>query len=212
MESFLITEAQERLSAILKKTFDVIPFATDDECDQMFLSIASFCRRTQEKRDQKRESKYDTLDIDGLIDLSKSLSNESSNGLKRPRDLSDDVGVGCNGPILEKTQWSFEKAYNIVEIVAFLDDSKQLVVKARPPVAGNKAPSEFIMGIADLKSIDNLGGKQAKKLRQNLCTALEKYCTDNLACPSSRIIDLVRPFQWALTLVETLKKLRQKNE
>lgn len=197
-----MSESQERLSALLKKTFDVIPFATDEECDHIFFSIASFCRKAQENSTQKAPSHYESYSINDLIDLSKSI--EFKSGEKRPRN-SLEYAEGCNIPSGHVSRWTFESAYNIVEVVSFELASKQLLVMARPPVAGNKAPSQYIMEVDDLRSIDVRRGKQAKLLREKLGDALVTYCVRNPDGPWTCIVDLIRPFPWAASVVQMLQ-------
>lgn len=225
--AFFSSEAQERLAALLRKTFDVVPFAADEACNEIFVSLAKFCGTALEKRNLRQEGRFSSLNIEDLIKLSGHIvvdgrvttekpGKKSSSGTKRPRSSvetrpSDGESAAFSQGI---GRWSFESAYNIVEVVAINNSgasSFQMIVKARPPVAGNKAPSEYVMERADLEAISGFKGKPAKRLRENLCNALEAFFAGNADANPTVLLDIIRPLEWASALCEGLAKTRNKN-
>lgn len=227
--AFFSSEAQERLAALLRKTFDVVPFAADEACNEIFVSLAKFCGTALETRSLRQEGRFSSLNIEDLIKLSGHIvvgervttekpGKKSSSGTKRPRSSSgvetrpsDDESAAFSQGI---GRWSFESAYNIVEVVAINNSgasSFQMIVKARPPVAGNKAPSEYVMERADLEAISGFKGKPAKRLRENLCSALEAFFAGNADANPTVLLDIIRPLEWASALCECLAKTRNKN-
>jgi predicted Zn-dependent protease with MMP-like domain len=63
-EPLFSSESQERLVALLQKAFDVVPFAPDDACEDMFVQLARFCESALEKRNLRKEAKFSQLDIE----------------------------------------------------------------------------------------------------------------------------------------------------
>ncbi len=230
-EPFL-SESQERLVALLKKSFDVVPFAVDEECNEMFARLAKFCQKALEKRNRGRDPKYANMDIESLIGLSRSIEEgtaatqatstspapastqatmPTTNGSKRPRGSQESDRSEAE-PAEESERWTFEKAYNVVEVteVQLLGPRHVILrVLARPPVAGNKAPREYCMETADLQAVDGFRGKPGKRLRDNLASSLEKYYQVNDSVDPAPLIDLLRPFLWAAAFIEAFGSKRR---
>lgn len=208
------SEAQERLAALLRKTFDVVPFASDEACNELFLCLAQFCRNALQKRNLRKEAKFASLDIESLIGLSRSIvvvdagaTSEKLLAMKRDRqpgsegDEREHSSAPSRGPGEPAERWTFENAYNIVAIVELKSAPLQLVVKAKPPVAGNKAPRTFCMEADDLRAIDGFRGKPAKRLKTNLVLALEEYF-DETHLDFSELLGTIRLCEWATDLVK----------
>jgi hypothetical protein len=135
---------------------------------------------------------------------SEKLEDSAGAGVEdRVERSNEERGKGGN----ERSRWTFEKAYNVVEVEGVRSEPFQLLVKARPPVAGNKAPQKFWMETSDVQGIDNLGGKQAKRLKANLVKCLEAYFAETDE-DSSTLVNVVVQTQWAAELVKTLRHKR----
>lgn len=196
------SESQERLAALLAKAFDVVPFAPDDACEDIFSKLALFCKLAIEKRNVQAHVKFSALDIETLIGISKSVHHTPLPQPPQKRERESDSGpvVPVAGPGRSIDRWKFESAYNVVDIVSWKETPFQLVVKAKPPVAGNKAPQTFWMDETDLTSMDDFGGKPGKKLKENLAKALQAFFND--AFPNI-LANLLSQTSWGQKIVKT---------
>lgn len=194
------SESQERLAALLEKAFDVVPFAPDDACEEIFSKLALFCKLAIDKRNVQAQAKFSALDIETLIGISKSLTPLPQPPQKRERESDGSSVVPVAGLGRSFERWKFESAYNVVDIVSWKETPFQLVVKAKPPVAGNKAPQTFWMDETDLARMDDFGGKAGKKLKGNLATALKGFFTD--AFPNI-LVNVLNQTSWGQNIVKT---------
>lgn len=214
------SDAQERLAALLEKAFDVVPFAADEACEEAGALLAKFHDCALANHETRKRSRFSRLDLDALIGLSQCVQlNVSSEG-SRIHDLEED---GRKRKVSEKAQliegqkekfldedrlrWTFESAYNVVEVEDILSEPLQLLVKARPPVAGNKAPRKFWLDSTDIKGIDLLRGKHAKRLKSNLVKCLETFFAgDENPEP---LLQLIENAEWAAGLVKLLQSRKK---
>jgi len=207
-EPVFSTEPQERLGALLHKAFDMVPFATDQACDEMFLTLATFCQTTLAKRKLRKEAKFATLDLESLIGLSKSITVDTGGATTERAAATIDVRpkrerASSSAEIKDESRWTFESAYNIVEVIEVKTAPFQLFVKCRPPVAGNQAPRTFCMESSDLSLIDDFQGKKGRRLKTNLANALESFFQDDH--DPTELLEHIRSSTWAVDLVKSLE-------
>ncbi len=69
-EKMLLSEAQYKLTALLTKTKDLVPFATDGACDKLFATVAEFAREMLEENERRKEQNYDDMKLEELLGLS----------------------------------------------------------------------------------------------------------------------------------------------
>ena len=69
----LLSEAQYKLAALLTKTKDLLPFATDAACDEMFASLADFARDMLVENDRRKEKNFDDMKLEDLLRLTTPL-------------------------------------------------------------------------------------------------------------------------------------------
>jgi hypothetical protein len=66
----LLSEAQYKLAALLTKTKDLLPFATDGACDKLFATVAEFARNMLSENERRKEQNYDDMKLEELLGLS----------------------------------------------------------------------------------------------------------------------------------------------
>jgi hypothetical protein len=65
----LLSEAQYKLAALLSKTKDVVPFATDSACNKVFATVAEFARDMLSENERRKEQNYDDMKLEELLGL-----------------------------------------------------------------------------------------------------------------------------------------------
>jgi hypothetical protein len=168
------SESQERLFALMGKAVDLVPCVSDAECDTFFVVLASFCEGAVQKRDKLKMTMFERLDVESLIKLAKDIRRESEETLDREGKKRDRSEAESSIP-----RWTFENAYNIVKVTCIEESPFRIFVKSRPPVAGNQKPLDYCLESQDFAEISALKGKKAKKLKENLISCLEDYCTSD---------------------------------
>jgi hypothetical protein len=66
----LLSEAQHKVAALLTKTKDLVPFATDGACDKLFALLAEFARDMLKETERRKEQNYDDMKLEELLSLS----------------------------------------------------------------------------------------------------------------------------------------------
>jgi hypothetical protein len=67
----LQSEAQYKLTALLTKTKELVPFATDAACDKLFSTLAQFARDMLKENERRKEHNYDEMLLEELLGLDK---------------------------------------------------------------------------------------------------------------------------------------------
>jgi hypothetical protein len=235
--AFFNSEAQERLSALLAKTIDVVPFANDDDCDAAFSTLAEFCNAALESRRERKRAKFSSMPVEDLIALAGNMHDPGAKKLvkvvgldkkvvvesrekekeeekkEKEEEEGNDEGPHVGAQLMESNDnagvWSFEQAYNIVRVVRVEVDPILIEVMARPPVAGNQKPVASIMDASDLESVGMHKGRSGTKLRKTLSQGLLEYGRSYEAGFSRSLLAQLKEYEWSKEIAEELEKLRQ---
>jgi hypothetical protein len=89
----LSTEAQERLSALLTKAVDVLPYASDEACNQVFAILAQFCTNALAKKHARREAKFALMNVEDLIALAQDIAPNRQDEAKKRKQLDEGAEV-----------------------------------------------------------------------------------------------------------------------
>jgi hypothetical protein len=65
----MLSESQYKLAALLTKTKDVLPFATDAACDEMFLLLADFARDMMSENERRKGTNFEEMNLEDLLQL-----------------------------------------------------------------------------------------------------------------------------------------------
>jgi hypothetical protein len=65
----MLSESQYKLAALLVKTKDVLPFATDAACDDMFVLLADFARDMMSENERRKGTNYEEMNLEDLLQL-----------------------------------------------------------------------------------------------------------------------------------------------
>ena len=203
------SDAQERLAALLGKASDLVPYVSDSACDELFSQLAAFCREALAEKAACAESKFLHLDVEQLIALSKEdLKRErpltSEGSVKRGRSGEGVTPSLCPASNPDGVTWSFEDAYNVVEVTLISGQPFKVHLLAKPPVAGNQRPSKFVMGEHAFDDISSLKGRNGAKLRKTLLAALSLYCAKESGFPPILVTKLGLS-EWGVELANELK-------
>jgi len=225
-ELLLSTEAQERLSALLVKAIDLLPYANDDSCNYIFAIVAQFCQEGLRKKSERKQAKFASLDIEELIALARQLEAQEAaensvstpisptktrksaprnNKRSRESEQEEEDSSSLSKSKKAITRWECSKAYNIIEVTDIREDPFQINVMARPPVAGNQKPLPYFMNQEDFDSVQHQKGRSGTKLRSKLTEALQTYCDKAKDYPRV-LIDNLKAFDWGKDLGHLLSE------
>jgi len=79
MQGCPLSEAQQKLIALLQKAQEVIPFADDEQCNTAFHQVVNFASDALQRKRQCSESHFTSLDLEQLVLLSH-ISDEKKEG------------------------------------------------------------------------------------------------------------------------------------
>lgn len=206
MEEPFFSAEQERLAALLEKVTSLVPFSSNEACSDLFEAIVAFSRDSLEQKNVRSKREFFQLDIVQLIDLSKTSS------VKRERETCE------TSPSLSKfgkggfdkqdiTKWTFEEAYNIVEVTGLVEFPFQIHVLAKPPVAGNQKSVARVMDEVAFGSIASLKGRNATKLKKKLNAALLAFCKSE-ADATRIVVAKLNDTEWGKELANDLSDVR----
>jgi len=215
-ELLLSTEAQEMLSALFIKAIDLLPYANDEACNHLFANVAQFCQGALTKKNERKQAKFASLDVEELIALAKQFEegqNKDVNNIKanvspsnkriRESEQKEELSPHQSESKRSITKWEFSNAYNIIEVIEVQKDPFQISVKARPPIAGNQKPLPYYMDENDFNSVQDQKGRSGTKLRTKITEALEAYC--NAQEYPAVLIEKLKQFEWGQKLCEKLQ-------
>lgn len=209
--------AQERLYALLLRASEVLPFASNDDCDEVFDALADFCLASSASKRERSAGKFAKLSIEELIALGpdQSLLNRKRpklSGVENKEQKEEKVETrreGDGGDDNLVTKWRFELAYNVVSVSSVQAEPLSITLLARPPVAGNQKPILYVMDLHDLNSVEVRRGRQGTKLRNTLLNALRDYA-ETCRLPDNLIARL-KTFEWSKPLIEASLTALEKN-
>ena len=104
---FFNSEAQERLSALLAKTINIVPFASDDDCDSAFSALADFCNAALESKRERKRAKFSSMAVEDLIALAGNVHDHE--GSKPMKALGGGRSVKKAGESIERKEKEKEK-------------------------------------------------------------------------------------------------------
>ena len=187
----LATEEHARLDALLKKMVDLVPYLNDVQSEALLTIVVKFCRAGLEKQAAWAENKFLELDIEQLIETTTTKKNKNK---KKEQDAEEEMEEDEepedrnvqkkkrkeeNSTSVDKTRWSLSEASNIVGVLSIDQNPFVIRLLAKPPVAGNRRPVEFVMNEDDFDSISSMTGRPANKLKATLRTRLVEFCSKN---------------------------------
>lgn len=177
-----MSESQEKLRVLLGKVTDVIPFATDEECEKAFVFMAKFAKDTIAIRDTPTPpSKYEAMDLNDLLLLAPTPERRKR---KEKRSRSDDShpqsGPPKNAHVVSDEQqgneWDFNevlrasfffisfvsfflllKLSNVRQIMGVKDEpSLQIRLLAKRGGAGNFSVTSCFASLETLEKLANM--------------------------------------------------------
>lgn len=197
------TEAQERFAALLVRAGEVVPFNSDEECQETFLRLADACSVALANKEARSAARFADMSLEELVALARREPQQEPpvGAGKRRRDEEEAEAEGEPEVEAGEQKWRFEQAYNIVSICSIQDeDDLSIRILARPPVAGNQKPVLYAMDGSDFDSISVQRGRNGTKLRNTFLAALQHYAsTCNWALPE-RFLARLKRYDWSKAL------------
>ena len=181
--SVFTTEEHARLDALLKKMVDLVPHLSEGQGEALFAIVAKFGRAGLEKQARQVENKFLQLDVEQLIGTATKRSKkqivraedeEREEFEQLPKKRKEENSNNSS----DKMNWSISEASNIVEVLSVTNDPFAIRLLAKPPVAGNRKPVEFVMDEASFDSISAMTGRPANKLKATLRARLAEFCSE----------------------------------
>jgi len=191
----LLSEAQYKLAALLTKTKDVVPFATDGACDELFATVADFARAMITENERRKEQNYDDMKLEELLGLSTSSRDPKQNKRKQEDEEANDeeyleekktskeaeaqppkkraAPAAATGAAVP---WDIEKHPNVTEVTMILSDPLQVELLSRPAGQGKHTPIASLATEAKLLELDALpkAEKSEQQKRRRIIAKLTK--------------------------------------
>ncbi len=182
----VLSSSQLKLCVLLIKSSGLINFASDDECEAVFLSLAMFGKRLLLKEQQTVEEreKYESMDLGALIGTVVSTPAKReleaaalSSSAKRVKARSDDGGVvqpeaaltpaprtpdARDNDLNQPVYWDVESSPNVVNVLRFDAAPLMIVFTARPALMGNHMPLTMYADLPKLLSLSRTVADEAK--------------------------------------------------
>ena len=158
---------QRKLELLLKKISDLLVYCSDKDCQQTFQHLASFARRAIEVRDKRRESHFNEMDLEELINLDNDvLDDDKVSKVTNSRTPKKRQGSTTPPRVSEKkkkqkdshndeeeVEWNLLEYYNIRSIVSITEGPLQIHLEAKPGRAGNHKAKRFYATPQHLKQL-----------------------------------------------------------
>ena len=69
MNELLLSEAQLKFTALMSKAKELVPFATDERCEDAFDKLADFAGFVLQEKERRASKNFGEMNLEELLDL-----------------------------------------------------------------------------------------------------------------------------------------------
>lgn len=173
-----LPDAQHKLSALLSKSMELLPFATDEDCEEAFFGLAKFATKLlhTEKKSNEDRKRFASMDLEGL--LKSTFVDEAVVPALALVTLRKDDSIAISIPFQHSHSsqspllyWDFQLNPNVVDILRVDHSPLNLFFTSRPALMGNHVPLTMY---ADVSKLLQLGKDDGTKQRATAIRRLKK--------------------------------------